>query len=152
MVKRITYLIVGISVFFAITISVYLYMEHSRIKVMDVSEAEVVNGSEKVIITGIEDNGGSTNITGYINEDEPIATVNLSIILWDDVSDTYYKIPTEFVEVASVEEVDTLMRHTTGFQGSFALERLEGKTDGFIICVYDQSNGIKRLFITSYIL
>ena len=42
MVKRITYFIVVTSIFLAITISVYLYMEHSRIKVMDVSEAEVV--------------------------------------------------------------------------------------------------------------
>lgn len=52
--------------------------------------------------------------------------------------------PTEFVEVASEEEVDGLMRQEIGFQGGFNLGRLEGKSDSFTLCIYDQNNGVKR--------
>ena len=152
MIKKIAYFIVGTSVVLAIIMSIYLYMEHSQIKIINISEAEFVNDSEKITIMSIEENDNSINITGYIDEDESIKTVNVSIIIWDNVSDIYYQIPTEFVEVASEEEVDGLMRQKIGFQGGFAMDRLEGKSDGFILYIYDQNNGVKRLFITNYVL
>lgn len=152
MTKRIAYFIVGASAVLAIIMSAYLYLEHSRVEIVDIGEAELVSNSDEVTILNIGENDGLINISGCIEEDEPIMTVDLAIVLWDDAAGVYYKIPTEFAEAATEEEVDMFNRRKAGFEGSFAPDRLEGKTGGLILCVYDQNNGKKRLHITNHIL
>lgn len=74
-------------------------------------------GNAAVVLEVVEQTGQDIRIEGYIEEEEAVLATEVGVVLRDNITDTYYWIPTEFVEVATEEEVDSKNRKKAGFKG-----------------------------------
>lgn len=147
--KRIGYGIIGVTLILGVILCVVLYKENSRVKEIDVRN--VSKGTTKVVIESMEELEDGIVIVGYLEEEEPIFTVDVAVLLYDSETDEYFMVPTEFVEKASAEEVDTLNRRKVGFSSRIFWKSVKDSYyTEYNICILNQNNGKKELLVTDY--